>query len=313
MKNDPIESALAQLDDIPLHTPAGKAAFTKALAAKSNLIVAKAARLAGNAEWIELNPDMAAAFDRMIVKGAAIDKACAAMIAIARALVRSDFDAADLYLRGMRHVQMEASWGPAIDTAAELREVCAMGLANSTYPHKLRELVSLLVDKEWRVRAGTIRAITVIGTESASLLLRFKMLSGDKDPEVMSDCFMAILTLEGGEGVPLVAPFAQSGNSEVREAAILAMGASRRIDAVEWLIAQFANTADPAGRKCILLSLSTSRVEAAIAFLLDLIRNASPATCALAADAVSIHARDRQLSAQVDMAVASRADNIASR
>jgi HEAT repeat protein len=309
MKNDPIEAALAQLDDIPIHTPAGKAAFTKALAAKSNLIVAKAARLIGNAQWIELNPEMAAAFSRMIAKGAAIDKACAAMIGIARALVQSDYDAPDLYLQGIQHVQMEASYGPAIDTAAELREVCAMGLANSTYPHKLRELVPLLVDKEWRVRAGAIRAIGVVGTDAASLLLRFKMLSGDKDSEVMSDCFMAILTLEGAEGAPLVARFAESDDPEVREAAILAIGASRRADAVEWLIAKFAQTADKPGRKCILLSLSTSRLEAAIAFLLDLVRSATPATSTLAVDALSIHARDQQLSAQVDAAIASRADH----
>ena len=149
---------------------------------------------------------MAAAFDRMMPRGAAADKACAAMIAIARALVQLEYDEPALFLRGIRHVQMEASWGPAIDTAAELREVCAMGLANSAYPHKLRELVPLLVDKEWRVRAGAIRATAVIGTEAASLLLRFKMLSGDQDPEVMSDCFTAVLSLEGS-ATTLVAAF----------------------------------------------------------------------------------------------------------
>lgn len=307
MKNDPIESALARLDEIPLHTPEGKAAFTKALAAKSSLVVAKGARLIGNAQWTELNGEMAGAFDRMIAKGAAADKGCAAMIAIARALVQLDYDAPDLFLRGIRHVQMEAAWGGAVDTAAELRGVCAMGLVNSTYPHKLRELLPLLVDGAWRVRAGAIRAIAVIGTEAASLLLRFKMLSGDSDCEVMSECFMAMLALEGSESVPLVAGFARSGSDEVREAAILALGASRRADAVEWLIAEFARTADPAGRNCILLSLSTSRVEAAIAFLLGLIRSGSPSASALAIDALAIHSRDEQLRAQVEAAAASRA------
>ncbi len=306
MKNDPIESALARLDEIPVHTPEGKAAFTKALAAKSNLIIAKAARLIGNAQWIDLNNEMASAFGRMIEKGAALDKACAAMIAIARALVQIEYDEPDLFLRGIHHVQMEASFGPPIDTATELREVCAMGLANSTYTHKLRELVPLLVDKEWQVRAGVIRAIGVIGNEAASLLLRYKMLSGDKDPEVMSDCFIALLALEGGDGLALVAPFAKSQDREIREAALLAMGASRRADALAWLIAEFPQTADPAGRKCILLSLSTSRVEAAIEFLLDLIRTASPPTAALATDALSIHGRDRQLREQVEAATASR-------
>lgn len=306
MKNDPVESALARLDEIPLHTPEGKTAFTRALTAKSNLVIAKAVRLIGNAQWIELNNEMASAFDRMIEKGSAADKGCAAMIAISRALIQLEFDAPDLFLRGIHHIQMEASWGPATDTAAELREVCAMGLANSTYPHKLRELVPLLVDKEWRVRGGVIRAIGVIGTEAASLLLRYKMLSGDKEPEVMSDCFIAMLALEGADGLALVAPFAKSPDAEIREAAILAMGAGRRSDAVAWLIAEFHRTADTAGRKCILLSLSTSRVEAAIEFLLHLIRTASGPTAALATDALSIHARDRQLREQVEAAEASR-------
>jgi hypothetical protein len=133
------------------------------------------------------------------------------------------------------------------------------------------------------------------------------MLIGDKDPEVMSDCFTSILALEGREGVTMVTPYSHAADPEVREAAILALGASRRTDAVDWLIAQFATTADPTGRKCILLSLSTSRVEAAIDFLLGLIRNATPATSALATDALSIHSRDEQLRTRIDDAIAARA------
>ena len=303
MKNDPIESALARLEDIPTQTPAGKTEFAKALAAKSNLVVAKAARLIGAAQWIDLNNELVAAFDRMIGKGASIDKACAAMIAIARTLVQLEFDAPDLYLRGIRHIQMEASYGPPIDTATELRAVCAMGLANSTYPHKLRDLLPLLVDKEWQVRAGVIRAMAVIGTEAASLLLRYKMLAGDKESDVMAECFNSMLILEGAEGIPLVAHFVASDNPEIREAAILAMGASRRKDAVEWLITQFSKTADAPGRKCILLSLSTSRSETATEFLLDQIRTGSEKTSTHAAEALSIHNRDKQLQTQVEEAL----------
>ena len=306
MKNDPIESALARLDEIPIRTPEGKTAFSKALGAKSNLVIAKAARLIGAAQWIELNNEMVSAFDRMIEKGAGLDKGCAAMIAIARALVQLEFDAPDLYLRGIHHIQMEASWGPSVDTAAELRAVCAMGLANGTYPHKLGELVPLLADNESRVRVGAIRAVAVVGNEAASLLLRFKMFTGDGDADVMLDCFTAILSLESSAGIALVAPFAKSRDDEIREAAILAMGASRRKDAAAWLVTEFGNVADPAGRKCILLSLSTSRVEAAIEFLLDLIRTANLPTAALATDALSIHGRDRQTREQVEAATASR-------
>ena len=94
--------------------------------------------------------------------------------------------------------------------------------------------------------------------------------------------------------------------AEVREAAILAMGASRRADAIEWLIAEFPRTPDQSGRKSILLSLSSSRVETAIQFLLNLVRTASAATSTLAADALSIHGRDEQLRSQVDAALSER-------
>jgi hypothetical protein len=306
MKNDPIESALARLDDIPVHTPEGKASFAKALAAKSNLVVAKAARILGGAQCLDLTREMVSAFDRMIAKGATTDKACAATIAISRALVQLDYDSPDLFLIGMRHVQMEGSFGPPVDAAVELRAVSAMGLANSTYPHKLRETVLLLADREWQARVGAIRAMAVVGGESASLLLRFKMLTGDKEPEVMAECFSAILVLEGSEGVPLVANFAESAEGEVREAAILAMGASRRADAVAWLIEAFGRTVSIPWKKCMLLSLSTSRVEAAVAFLLGLVREGSSSTSALAVDALSIHARDERLASEVAAAVRSR-------
>jgi HEAT repeat protein len=206
----------------------------------------------------------------------------------------------------MRYVQMEGSYGPPIDTAVELREVCAMGLANSTWPYKLRDMIPLLGDGEWKVRAGVIRAIAVTGGEPASLLLRFKMITGDKEPEVMSECFGAILDLEGSEGVRVVAQAASSGNPEFREAAILALGASRRPDAVDWLKEKFESTADREGRRAILLALSTSRVEAAIDFLLELMRSGSGSASAQAEEALRIHARDEQLRARMDEALRSR-------
>ncbi len=139
----------------------------------------------------------------------------------------------------MRHVQMEPVWGGSVDTAAELRAICAMGLANTRYPGKLRAMVDLLVDREWQARAGAVRALAVAGSEAALLLLRFKALSGDPEPEVIADCFTGLLSAEGADAVPFVASFADSKDKEVKDAAILALGASRRADAIEWMIAAF--------------------------------------------------------------------------
>jgi HEAT repeat protein len=306
MKVDPIETALAALDDVPLHTPEGQKQLAKALAAKSNLVAAKAARIVGEAHWTALTADLATGFDRFLGRGAAGDKGCAATIAIARALFDLDHDDADLYLKGMRHVQMEAVWGGSVDAASPLRAICAMGLANTRYQGKLRAMVDLLVDKEWQARAGAVRALAVAGSEAALLLLRFKALSGDRESEVIADCFSGLLSAEGAEGVSFVASFADAKDQEVKEAAILALGASRRPDAVEWIIGRFAEVADFDTRKCILLSLATARTEAAIRFVIELIRDGSRQISEAAVSAMEINRGDGQIQARIDAALRDR-------
>jgi HEAT repeat protein len=306
MKNDPVELALAALDEIPRHTPEGRKQIAKALAAKSNLVAAKAARIAGDAQCTELTNELAAAFERFLKRGLELDKGCVAMIAIVRALYNLDYDGAELFLKGMRHVQMEPVWGGSIDTAAELRAICAMGLAGTTYPGKMREIVFLLADREWQARAGAARAIATCGTEAASLLLRLKVLTGDNEPEVLSDCFTGLLAVEGADAIELVGSFADTRDRETRETAILALGASRRKDAVDWLMARFANTADSELRKCILLSLATSRTEEAFAFLLCVIRDGSASTSAMAVSAIEINRSDERTHEEVEKALRTR-------
>jgi len=306
MKNDPVQSALAALDEIPLHTAEGRKQIAKALASKSNLVAAKAARVIGDAQWTELTDDLVAAFERFLKRGADLDKGCAALTAVARALYSLDYDGEELFLSGMRHAQMEPGWGGSSDTAAELRAICAMGLASTTWPGKLRELVDLLVDREWQARAGAVRAIAAIGSEAATLLLRFKALSGDKEPDVLADCFSGLLAVEGAEALPLVTSFAVARDREVREVAILALGASRRADAVDWLKERFAGVADLETRQCILLSLATSRTEAAIEFLLGLIRDGSAQTSATAVSALEINRADQRMQEEVEKALRAR-------
>jgi HEAT repeat protein len=306
MKVDPIEAALAQLDNVPLHTAEGQKQIAKALHAKSNLVAAKAARIVGEALLAESTADLVSAFDRFITRGAAGDKGCAATIAIARALFNLDHDDADVYLKGMRHVQMEPVWGGSVDTAAELRAICAMGLANTGYQAKLRAMVDLLVDREWQARAGAVRALAVAGSEAALLLLRFKALSGDREPEVIADCFSGLLSAEGADAVPFVASFVDSKEKEVKDAAILALGASRRADAVEWMMQRFHDIADLETKKCILLSLASSRTEAAVAFVVGLIREGSGQISDCAVSALEINRRDSQIQARIEGALAGR-------
>ncbi len=235
-----------------------------------------------------------------------IDKGCRALTAIARALYTLDYDGADLYLAGMRHVQQEPGYLGANDTAVELRAVCAMGLVSTNYRYKLRELVDLLVDPEWQARAGAVRAIATAGSEAAALLLRLKAQVGDKEPDVMADCFSGLLAVEGSEALPLVTSFADGRAKEVREAAILALGESRRAEAVEWLKEKFARAADGETRQAILLALATSRTEAAIEFVLGVIRSGGEQTLAMAVSAMEVNMGDRRIQEEVEKALKQR-------
>jgi HEAT repeat protein len=309
MKNDPIETALARLDEIDPLDPAGRADLSKALSAKFNLVIAKAARIAGEACVTQVKDDLAAAFQRLLPRGAAADKRCAALTAIARALYALDYDDPELYRAGMKHFQLEASFGPPVDTAADLRAVCAMGLVNTRDPDKLRALVDMLTDPEWRARAGAVRALAVEGSDAAALLLRLKALTGDKETEVTADCFAGLLDVEGGVALPLIQQFSQSRNEAISEAAILSLGASRRPEAIEWLKTRFHEVAGAHARKSILLALASSRTEPAIEFLLEIIRNGSEQTSKASAAVMEIH-RDEQLREQLAEALKARTRSV---
>ena len=151
-----------------------------------------------------------------------------------------------------------------------------------------------------------MRAITAVGSQTAALLLRLKALMGDKEQDVLADCFSGLLAVEGAEAVPLVTSFADGRNQEVREAAILALGASRRSDAIDWLKERFAGVAHLETRQCILLSLATSRTEAAVEFLLGVIRDGSAQTSAMAVSAMEVNRTDRRILEEIEKAVQAR-------
>lgn len=179
----------------------------KVLRSKSSFAVAKAAQIAGEFEIGELAPDLAQAFDRFLAAPAESDKNCRAKEAIAEALYRLGHDGVDLFLRGIHHVQREPVWGGSVDSACALRGWCALGLVRAQYADAMAELADLLADPEPRARTGAIAALAASGREEAVLLLRFKALTGDEEPEVMADSLSALLELAPERSLDLVARF----------------------------------------------------------------------------------------------------------
>ena len=258
MKNDPIVAALDRL------TGADPATAAAALESKSNLVVAKAARIVAESLDFSHVPALAKAFPRFLKAG---DKGCAALTALARALVTLECDDATLFRRGIRHIQREPVRGGSQDVAADLRAICAMGLANTRDPHKTRDLVTLLADPEWTARAGAARALAAVGSETSAAVLRFKVLTGDEEPEVFCDCLHGLIGIEGADALPLAERYLNSGDGPLRDAAIHALGESRREDAVELLKAFYERTTARETKYAVLAALRASRTEAGMKFV----------------------------------------------
>jgi hypothetical protein len=291
---------LAELRGQP-PSPAGRAEIGKYLRGKMNLAAAKAARIAGEWQAAELTPELAAAFDRFMVKPATTDKRCAAKIEILKALCKLEYPSPSIFRRGMRHIQMEPTWGGSVDTAAEVRALGAMGLAQTDYAEALEEIVPLLLDRERDTRIGAVRAVAVSGLPGGALLLRLKALSGD-EPEVLGECCAALLRAEPAKSLEFVAKFLEHGEEAVAEAAALALGDSRLEGAFAALRDASQHLRARPLRRTLLLAIALLRRENAIDYLLDLVRNGENQISADAADALAMYEKDPNLRERLDRA-----------
>ena len=280
--------------------------LVRAFGDRSWLVVAKAAKLVGELGESELVDEMVEAFDRFMVDPVKNDKGCIAKIAIARALLDLEESARELFLAGSRHIQLEPSFGPPVDTAAELRGICGHGLVASSHPQAVSELVRLLVDKEWRVRAEAARAFSGCSRLEAEPVLRLKALMGDDEAEVVGECFGALLSLGRASSLAFVADFLEPRREAVAQAAALALGESRLERAVGILIRAYEDCADPDIQRTELLSLAMTRREPALDFLLGQVAEAEIPRAARALAALAIHRHDERLAKRAEAVVRER-------
>jgi HEAT repeat protein len=242
----------------------------KALKDKSNFLASKAAALAGEFGLKPLTPDLSAAFERFLADPVKTDPQCWAKNAIVKALKDLGYDQPDLFLRGLAHVQLEPVWGGREDTAATLRGACAFALLNCPLPRfEILEHLSmrLAIDPIKTVRTDAVCAIAQLSGPDAVLLLRFKALIGDPDPEVTGQCLVSLLGLSPRDYIPFVADFLSAKDPDVRMEAAAALGECHKPEAVEILKERFPTQTDPEVRRAILLSLGASRQPSAAEFL----------------------------------------------
>lgn len=287
---------------------ASLALLRSVLAGKSAHAAATAADVAGDLELAALVPDLVSGFERFLVQPVRSDPGCTAKTAIANALYRIGAAETAVYLKGIRHVQLEPVWGGKADTATALRGTCALALVRVHYPDYLAEVGDLLADREAPVRRMAAQALAYSENPAAIPLLRLKALLGDADAQVLSDCLLALLTIAPAGALEFAARFLDRPEAEVAEAAALALGGSRAKEAFPILKEWWERTFDAGLRRTALLAIAMLKHDEAIQYLLSQVAEAAPVHARAAIGALAVYRHDARLRAEVEAALGRRDD-----
>ncbi len=292
---------LATLSKSP-DTPEARKELRKHLTSKVSLIVARAAEVVVHIEGHEFVPDLIAAFHRFMLDPAKTDKGCAAKTAIVKALLAADCDDEDIFRAGIKHTQLEPTWGGRADTAAPLRALCGLGLVQVGSPDAMNELAALLADREADARIGAASALGHCGPTAAPLL-RFKVLTGDAEPAVLAECLNALMALSPSASFEFVAGFVDPRYPVLYENAALALSESRLPGVFELLKEKWTTTFDREFKQTLLLPMALTRSEAARDFLISVLESDDVRIGTAVINALSIYREDATIRKRAEEAI----------
>ena len=274
MASSAIEEQAAALEALRHVSPQlAETGLRKALQHRNNFLVAKAARLIADLKLTALTPHLAAAFTRFLDNPVKSDPQCWAKNDTAKALAALEYQEHELFLHGMRHIQLEPVWGGTADTAGPLRGTCALALVQCRALNSVRLLTlltELFADKEIPVQVNAARAVEQVGSDAAMLLLRLRAELASGEPELLGACYSGVLHLEGPSAIPWAAKFLPPEDDAAAEAAI-AIAETRTPEAFATLKASFARARDPWFRTALLSAIALTRQDEAFTWLLTLI------------------------------------------
>ncbi len=314
-RRDRLEERLSRLSSLGggERTPEVVERLRSALADSSNLVVEAAARAALALEVGELSNELSNAFDRFFEDRSERDKGCVAKTACLAALIASEEAGVKDLLRASRHVQMEAVYGPSVDVAGPLRAEAIAGLLSLGYDDLPEELIRLLNDKLSEVRLAAVQAAGHMGGRAGTLLLRYKATVGDEEPGITSECFSALMRTENKSARAFVIEQLRSASSEVALGAALALGEFASPDHFDILVEARSLRMDEEFRRGSLLPISLLRIEAALEYLLEVLRTEQPIYAAEAVKVLRIFADDERRFAEIEAIVRERNDAFVQR
>ena len=280
----------------------------RGLASKTGIVVATAVRVIGERGLDMLAVALPETFERLLTDAVKRDPSCRAKIAIVEALERFDINAETLYRRGLSWVQLEAIWGGTSDTAGPLRAACAKALVDLRIWDLMARLVDLLADPEPPARIGAVHAMVAARRRDAIYPLRLKARLGDASADVSGACLEGVLALDEDDGVAFVVEFLQDADPAIVDQALLALGHSRRSEALAPLIAWLEAAPDPAETHVGLAAMVAHRSEEATAYLINRVAEAGEAEAMAVLDALAPMAFDPKTAERVRTAAAERTE-----
>lgn len=286
---------------------AARVALSAALASKHAVIVKRAAELIQQYQMTELAPDLTQAFERLLADPGKQDPGCHAKLALLETLDRLETDEQETFLRGARHVQLEPAWPKAVDTAAGVRARGIAGLARTGYGDLLPLAGELLADREPPVRQAVADSLAYRGDRAGAGLLLFKLRVGDDDPMVTLAVLSALLALAPDWALPLLQARLRGDDEGECELAAIALGQSRRPEALVLLTRALEACVQPSERAPLLRAIGLHRSEPALAALLGVIAEGASADAKAAVHALAARRFEPGLPERVREAASSNA------
>jgi hypothetical protein len=282
-KKDPVADALTKVAELRrIDDPRElSAAVIKLMGQRSSFVVSRVADLAAERSVRDAVPAMIERLDQLLTDGASDDVGAGAVMSLVKALValEAGYEAEEVAIRASKHTRWEKVMGGSVEVAGSVRGNAAILLAAMGSMQAMRVGTELLAEADqrpprertsWPVRSDAARALTMIGSDGAAAILRFKILIGDAEPNVLSDCLAGLLAIERDAAIPLAQQMLDDDRDEYAEAAVLALGNWRDPRAFEQLRSRADRFLSSHSQELYLASIAMTRQPKAIDYLIEL-------------------------------------------
>jgi HEAT repeat protein len=192
------------------------------------------------------------------------------------------------------------------DTASGVRARGVLALARQAWRDLPLLAAELLEDGEGPVRIAAADALGAHGSRDGAGALISRLARGDEDPMVVIAAFAALLALAPEWALDVARRGIRGGATVDRELTAIALGESRRDDALDLLVEWLERSVVPSDRETYLRAIGLHRTDRAATILLARIAEGSPDDARTAIEALAPRRFDPGMTARAREAAKGR-------